>query len=79
MVYLSPDSENDLLEVDSSGKTIYIIGGLIDRSVKKWASFDRATQLKVRTARLPINAYLTDLTRRALNIDTVSIIMALAM
>ncbi|KAL4479540.1 hypothetical protein ABPG72_018526 [Tetrahymena utriculariae] len=78
MIYLSPDSENELETVDSSGNTIYIVGGLIDRTVKKWASFDRANSMNIKSAKLPINSYLSDLTRRALNIDTVTVMMGLA-
>lgn len=55
MIYLSPDSENELETVDPSGNTIYIVGGLIDRTVKKWASFDRAISINVKSAKLPIN------------------------
>lgn len=78
IVYLSPESDNELLEVDVTGKTIYVVGGLIDRSVKKFASFDRANELGVKTARLPINPFMEEASRRCLNIDTVTIIMGLA-
>lgn len=39
-VYLSPDSPHELLEIDPSAA--YIIGGLVDRTVIKNASFNRA-------------------------------------
>ena len=47
--------------MDKSGNTIYVIGGLVDRTVKKWVSFDRSLELKVQSLRLPVNEYLDGL------------------
>lgn len=42
-VYLSPDASEELLEIDPNAA--YIIGGLVDRTVMKNASLDRANEL----------------------------------
>ena len=54
VVYLSPDADTvlDKLQTD----TVYVLGGLVDRSVRRGASLSRAAQLGVRTARLPLQA-----------------------
>jgi len=52
IVYLSPDSENLLDEIDDS--KVYVIGGIIDHDVISNVSLDFATKNKIQTARLPI-------------------------
>ena len=52
LVYLSPDSPHDLEEYDP--EDIFVIGGLVDKIVRKGASFDVARTHKIRTARFPI-------------------------
>ena len=55
IVYLTPDSPN-LLE-DIEGNKIYVIGGLVDDSVKKSTSLNFAQQHNLKTAKLPIDNY----------------------
>ena len=51
LVYLSPDSRN-LLKYNPND--IYIMGGLVDRSVEKNASLAKAESKNIRHARLPL-------------------------
>lgn len=74
MIYLSPDSE-DLLECIEKDK-IYIIGGLVDRTIRKFASLQRARDLGIRTGKLPINKFMGLTRRKPLNIDTVVLLLA---
>lgn len=45
MIYLSPDAELDLDEVEEDAA--YILGGLIDKTIIKNASVDRARELGI--------------------------------
>ena len=54
VVYLSPDADTVFDALDSD--TVYVVGGLVDRSVRRHASLSRAAQLGVRAARLPLQA-----------------------
>ncbi|XP_054713995.1 uncharacterized protein LOC129223420 isoform X2 [Uloborus diversus] len=56
LVYLSPDSETVLegLNMDK----IYVIGGIVDGTVKKGVSLNHAKNFNIQTARLPIHEYL---------------------
>ena len=51
-VYLSPDAPDQLMEIDPD--TAYIIGGLVDRTVLKNASYHRAYELGIPAVSLPI-------------------------
>jgi len=55
IVYLTPDSDNVLEEIQLE-KT-YIIGGLVDDSVKKKTTFTYATKHGFQTAKLPIEKF----------------------
>jgi len=57
VVYLTPDSENVLESLDTS--KVYIIGGLVDDSVKKNTSYRYSEYVDIPTARLPIPEYMT--------------------
>ena len=67
LVYLSPDAEETLDTVDE--EDIFILGGLIDRTVIKDASLMRAKELGVKAKRLPITQYMKG--RACLNLDHV--------
>lgn len=73
IVYLTPDSDR-VLNVDefrSSGETIYVLGGIADRVIRKDLALDRAKSLGIGHAKLPLHL-LPDITgRRCLNIDAV--------
>ena len=56
IIYLTPDSEN-LLEALETDK-VYVLGGLVDLSVKKNQTMQFATQHKLKTACLPILKYM---------------------
>lgn len=56
LIYLSPDSENLLTSLDCN--KIYVIGGIIDGTVKKDLSLSHAKQFSIQTAKLPIAEYL---------------------
>ena len=82
-VYLTPDAEEDLEDV--SEDKIYIVGGIVDRSVIKNLSMNRVTSLKnenngnikIVTKNLPLLKYIKDLKNIVLNINTVVEILSL--
>ncbi|XP_012882047.1 PREDICTED: tRNA methyltransferase 10 homolog B isoform X1 [Dipodomys ordii] len=56
LVYLTPDSEHALEEIDLN--KVYILGGLVDESIQKKVTFQKAWEHSVKTARLPIQEYM---------------------
>ncbi|XP_004079902.1 tRNA methyltransferase 10 homolog B [Oryzias latipes] len=56
VVYLTPDAEEALETVDPD--KVYVLGGLVDESIQKKLSLSKASDLSVRTARLPIDEYM---------------------
>ena len=82
-VYLTPDAEEELEDV--SKDKIYIIGGIVDRSVIKNLSMNRVLSLKnenncdikIVTKKLPLLKYIKDLKNIVLNINTVVEILSL--
>ncbi|KAM8801206.1 tRNA methyltransferase 10 homolog B isoform 2-T2 [Rhynchonycteris naso] len=56
LVYLTPDSEDALEDVDVN--KVYILGGLVDESIQKKVTFQKAQEHSVMTARLPIQEYM---------------------
>ena len=52
LVYLTPDSPYDL--EDYNPDDIFIIGGLVDKVIRKEASFTNARRDRIRTARFPL-------------------------
>ena len=57
IIYLSPDSDNVLQSIDSD--KVYVIGGLVDESVKKKTTYDFSNQQNMNTARLPITEFMS--------------------
>lgn len=55
-IYLSPDAD-EYLDTFESDK-IYIIGGLIDRNQKKYASLNQAKEMNIKCQKFPIDKYL---------------------
>jgi tRNA (guanine9-N1)-methyltransferase len=54
-VYLTSEAEDTLETLDSSH--IYIIGGIVDRNAHKGVAYEKAKQLGLRTAKLPIKEH----------------------
>ena len=74
LVYLSPDAEEPLEKVEKGTlfyytDTAYILGGLIDRSIIKNASVNRARSFDIEARRIPIRQYMKN--RIVLNLDHV--------
>ncbi|XP_008585251.1 PREDICTED: tRNA methyltransferase 10 homolog B isoform X2 [Galeopterus variegatus] len=56
IVYLTPDSEHALEDVGLND--VYVLGGLVDESIQKKVTFQKAQEYSVKTARLPIQEYM---------------------
>uniref|UniRef100_A0A663FG76 tRNA methyltransferase 10 homolog B n=1 Tax=Aquila chrysaetos chrysaetos TaxID=223781 RepID=A0A663FG76_AQUCH len=56
IVYLTPDSENVLEDIDPN--KVYVLGGLVDESIHKKLTLQRAREQSLQTARLPIREYM---------------------
>ncbi|RLN74499.1 hypothetical protein BBJ28_00009531 [Nothophytophthora sp. Chile5] len=77
LVYLSPDADDVLPELDPT--CVYVVGGIVDRSVRKGETMAKATAQGLRTARLPLQEHFA-LTGEAvrthiLNLDSVLIVL----
>lgn len=77
VIYLSPDSENEL-EFDNESLInegfILVIGGIVDKTIVKNLSLSKANELSVNHARLPFSKYEFEkgfFEKVALNIDNV--------
>lgn len=73
IVYLSSDSSETLTELKPY--STYIIGGLVDKNRHKGVCYKRATELEIRTAKLPIGEYLRMASRHVLATNHVVEIM----
>ncbi|KAI0650828.1 guanine-1-methyltransferase-domain-containing protein [Trametes meyenii] len=68
VVYLTADSEDELAEL-KEGET-YIIGGIVDHNRYKNLCLDKSKEHHIRSARLPIGTYLSELrTRKVLTVN----------
>ncbi|KAI0686488.1 guanine-1-methyltransferase-domain-containing protein [Cytidiella melzeri] len=68
VVYLTADSNDELSEL-KEGET-YIIGGICDHNRYRNLCLDKSTESGIRSARLPIATYLTELkTRKVLTVN----------
>lgn len=56
IIYLTPDSDTVLQEIDSDNT--YIIGGIVDKNRFKGKTLDTANSLNIKTARLPLSEYI---------------------
>lgn len=68
LVYLTPDSPNTL-EGLSKGHA-YVIGGITDKNRYKRLCLEKAEHDNIKTARLPIEEYVTMSSRKVLPINT---------
>lgn len=73
IIYLSSDSPNTLTELKPH--STYIIGGLVDKNRHKGVCYQKATELGIKTAKLPIGDYLRMATRPVLATNHVIEIM----
>ncbi|KAL3627270.1 hypothetical protein CASFOL_028633 [Castilleja foliolosa] len=69
LVYLTADSENVLDELDP--KSVYIIGGLVDRNRWKGITMKKAEEQGIKTAKLPIGTYLKMSSSQVLTVNQV--------
>lgn len=69
IVILSPDA-TDILE-DLDADKVYVIGGIVDRTVRKAATLCKAQQIGAQTRRLPLKEHLGNLVTHVLNVDHV--------
>lgn len=72
IIYLSPDSKYTLDDV--RGDVLYVIGGIVDKRVKKNISLNRAIEMNAKTVRFPLKEYLShrgsQVSKTELNVDT---------
>jgi tRNA (guanine9-N1)-methyltransferase len=69
VVMLSPDAEDILTELDKS--KVYVIGGIVDRTVRNNLTLDRACEHGVTAMRLPVKEYFPQAQSHVINIDQV--------
>lgn len=69
IVYLSPESEDELTDLEED--KIYVIGAIADHNRLKGLSASHARSVGVRSARLPIARYLDEVPNFSLNINHV--------
>ncbi|XP_023279571.1 tRNA methyltransferase 10 homolog A [Seriola lalandi dorsalis] len=69
LVYLTSDSPNVLEELDQ--KKAYIIGGLVDHNHHKGITFERAKELGIDHAQLPLSSFVKMNSRKVLAVNHV--------
>lgn len=69
IVILSPDATETLETLEND--KIYVIGGIVDRTVRKAATLTTAQQIGAQTRRLPLKEHLGSLVTHVLNVDHV--------
>ncbi|XP_023149417.2 RNA (guanine-9-)-methyltransferase domain-containing protein 2 [Amphiprion ocellaris] len=69
LVYLTSDSPNVLEELDQ--KKAYVIGGLVDHNHHKGITFERAKELGIEHAQLPLSSFIKMNSRKVLAVNHV--------
>lgn len=69
LVYLTSDSPNVLTELDP--QRAYVIGGLVDHNHHKGVTFERATELGISHAQLPLSSFVKMNSRKVLAVNHV--------
>ncbi|XP_030579132.1 tRNA methyltransferase 10 homolog A [Archocentrus centrarchus] len=69
LVYLTSDSPNVLKELDP--KKAYVIGGLVDHNHCKGITFERAKELGIKHAQLPLSSFVKMNSRKVLAVNHV--------
>ncbi|CAL8241718.1 unnamed protein product [Merluccius merluccius] len=73
LVYLTSDSPNVLAELDPT--KAYVIGGLVDHNHHKGITFERAKELGIEHAQLPLSSFVKMNSRKVLAVNHVFEIM----
>lgn len=74
LIYLTSYSQNVLDKYDQND--IYVIGGAIEKCIPKPASLNRAKELGIRTAKLPLDRYLNwGMRKKQLRLDDITQIL----
>lgn len=74
IIYLTADSDNEITEIKQD--ELYIIGGIVDRNKYKGLTLNKAKELGINHARLPIGEYLHLKTSKVLATNHVFAILA---
>ncbi|KFG66267.1 tRNA (guanine-N1)-methyltransferase [Toxoplasma gondii RUB] len=69
VVVLSPDADEELLSVEAD--KVYVVGGLVDRTISRSETFRQAEQFQFETRKLPFPTFLPEQQRLVLNVNTV--------
>ncbi|XP_029382486.1 tRNA methyltransferase 10 homolog A isoform X1 [Echeneis naucrates] len=69
LIYLTSDSPNVLEELDQ--KRAYVIGGLVDHNHHKGITFERAKELGIHHAQLPLSSFVKMNSRKVLAVNHV--------
>eukprot|EP00603_Paraphysomonas_imperforata_P002245 CAMPEP_0114418386 /NCGR_PEP_ID=MMETSP0103-20121206/3468_1 /TAXON_ID=37642 ORGANISM="Paraphysomonas imperforata, Strain PA2" /NCGR_SAMPLE_ID=MMETSP0103 /ASSEMBLY_ACC=CAM_ASM_000201 /LENGTH=268 /DNA_ID=CAMNT_0001586739 /DNA_START=108 /DNA_END=914 /DNA_ORIENTATION=+ len=69
IVMLSPDAEDVLQEIDQN--KIYVVGGIVDRTVRNNLTLDKALDEGVSAKRLPVKEFFPHAQSHVINIDQV--------
>ncbi|KAJ5071143.1 tRNA (guanine-9-) methyltransferase [Anaeramoeba ignava] len=69
IIYLTSESEEVLDEIYED--KVYIIGGLVDHNRLKGLTYEEAKKIGIKTAKLPIDQYLSMRSRKVLTVDQV--------
>lgn len=70
LIYLTSDS-NHVLNLDDINENTLILGAINCKATSSKYSLDRAVSLGIRTAKIPVDRYLSDYRSRILEIDVV--------
>ncbi|KAJ2572686.1 tRNA (guanine(9)-N(1))-methyltransferase [Coemansia sp. RSA 1807] len=69
LVYLTADSPNEITELDT--QKVYVVGGLVDKNRYKRLTLDKAEQMGVAHARLPIGQYVQMASRKVITVNQI--------
>ncbi|KAJ2496465.1 tRNA (guanine(9)-N(1))-methyltransferase [Coemansia sp. RSA 1972] len=69
LVYLTADSPNEINELDK--QKVYVVGGLVDKNRYKRLTLDKAEQMGVAHARLPIGQYVQMASRKVITVNQI--------
>lgn len=73
LVYLSPNAEKTLKTFNSDDR--YVVGAIVDKGNRKPLTLDKAGQLGIRSARLPLEEYVKFTSHKTLTLDQMTNIL----